>query len=42
MEEQRPKKFRAPEGFYDTGGDHEALIMRPKELNDTVLVAQDS
>ena len=37
MEEQRPKKFRAPEGFYDTSDDHEALIVRPRELQDNAV-----
>jgi uncharacterized protein YyaL (SSP411 family) len=37
MEEQRPKKFRAPEGFYDTSDGHEALIVRPRELQDNAV-----
>jgi uncharacterized protein YyaL (SSP411 family) len=29
--------FRAPEGFYDTSDDHEALIVRPRELQDNAV-----
>ena len=29
--------FRAPEGFYDTGDDHETLIVRPRELQDNAI-----
>jgi uncharacterized protein YyaL (SSP411 family) len=29
--------FRAPVGFYDTGDDHEQLIVRPMELQDNAM-----
>jgi uncharacterized protein YyaL (SSP411 family) len=29
--------FGAPEGFYDTSDDHEALIVRPRELQDNAV-----
>jgi uncharacterized protein YyaL (SSP411 family) len=29
--------FRVPEGFYDTGEDHETLIVRPRELQDNAV-----
>ena len=31
------RHFRAPVGFYDTSDDHEALVIRPRELQDNAL-----
>ncbi len=37
------QRFRAPDGgFYDTGDDHEALIARPRELQDNATPAGSS
>jgi len=31
------RHFRAPVGFYDTSDDHEALVIRPRELQDNAV-----
>jgi uncharacterized protein YyaL (SSP411 family) len=37
MAETMIEHFRAAEGFYDTSDDHEALIVRPRELQDNAV-----
>lgn len=37
LAEMMIEHFRAPEGFYDTSDDHEALIVRPRELQDNAV-----
>jgi uncharacterized protein YyaL (SSP411 family) len=42
MAEEIMLHFRAPVGFYDTGDDHEQLIVRPMELQDNAMPSGNS
>ena len=37
LADQMIARFAAPNGFYDTSDDHEALIVRPRELQDNAI-----